>query len=552
MLTEMRIRNFTVMEELTVRLEPGLNVITGETGAGKTILVDALGMLLGGRARTEVIRSGEQRAVVEGVMDTSGLASVVEWLDEVGLEGDDGQLLIRRELRQEGRSRAWVNGSPVTVATLRTLGEQLVDIHGQHEHQRLLSSAFQREVLDAFGGCEALLAQTADAYKKAEALRQRLGVLRERQQELTAQSDFIRYQLEEIERAELREGEEEELGREVARLAHADELARESRALYDQLYGGDGAVTDRLAESEARIRRLAEIDPSLKPGHSALTDAYHRVADLATELADYASAIDADPARLRRLQDRQATLHTLKRKYGATVAEVIATGESLALDLAELDAADADLGSLTDDLARADADWQAAATQLSARRHTAGERLAAQAQELFPGLGLDGGRFAVRFEERAEPSPTGQEHVRFEASMNPGFPLGPLARIASGGELSRVMLVLKSVLSGVDDLATMVFDEIDAGIGGAVAAKVSEQMSKVANGRQVLAVTHLARIASRASVHLFVEKNVAGGKATTTLRRLSQEERVRELARMLGGDPDSESSLNHARELLGA
>ena len=548
----MRIRNFAVVEELSVPLSPGLNVVSGETGAGKSIMVDALGLLLGGRASASSVRTGSERAVVEGVVELQGLDRVARRLADLGLAGDEeSQLVLRREVRAEGRSRSWINDSPVTAGALRQVGGMLVDIHGQHEHQRLLSGNFQQEVLDDFGGCRELADRVGDAFRRAAGVRKRLARAESRRRELGNRADFLRFQLGEIDDANLAPDEDERLRIETSRLANAETLARESGALHELLHAGEGAVTDRLADAAARVRRMSETDPGLAALHGALEDAYHRVADAAGELTAYGDGIEHDPARLEALRERDAFLHGLKRKYGATVEEVIATGESLRRQLDELTATRVDAGALARELAEAEAAWKEAAEALSARRRAAADRLTRAASALFAGLGLEGGSFRVQLEDRTEPSPRGSERVRFMASMNPGFPPGPLARIASGGELSRVMLALKSVLAGVDDVPVLVFDEIDSGVGGAVAAQVGDRLEEVSRGRQVLVVTHLARIAARASNHLLVEKDAGGDRARTSLRRLGPEERVREVARMLGGDPESESSLRHARELLG-
>ena len=551
MFVEIRIRNLAVLKDLAVSLEAGLNVVTGETGAGKSIVVDALEVLLGGRASSDIVRSGEPRALVEAVVDIRGLGEVAALLAEVGLEAEDDHLILRREVRAEGRSRGWVNGSPVTAAALRRIGSLLVDIHGQHEHQRLLSADFQQEVLDAFGGCRDVAGEVRTTFQRITRLRDRLAAHEARRLELETRADFIRFQLGEILGARIQPGEDEELRTEANRLANADLLAREGHALHELLHGGEGAATDHLADAAARLRRLSETDPTLAPLLSTLEDAYHQVSDAATELANYAAGIDHDPARLGSLRERQAQLERLQRKYGPTLADVISKGETLRRELDELETADLDAETIARELDRAESAWGASSAELSRRRREAADRLSLGAEAAFPGLGLEDARFEVRFEDLPASAARGRERIRFMAAMNPGFPPAPLSRIASGGELSRVMLVLKSVLAGIYDLPTLVFDEIDAGIGGVVAGRVGERLAEVARGRQVLVVTHLARIAARASNHLLVEKGAADGTAVTVLRRLEGEERVREIARMLGGDPDSESSLDHARELLG-
>ena len=550
MIVELRIRNFAVLRDCTLRLEPGLNVISGETGAGKSIVVDALEVLLGGRASSGVVRSGEVRAVVEGVVDVKGVADVAAALDELGLDADDDHLVLRREIRGGGRSRAWMSGSPATAGVLRRIGALLVDIHGQHEHQRLMSASFQQRVLDAFGECTGLAASAAAHFRRSAELEARLAALSERRRDLEARADFIRFRLGEIRGAKLRAGEDEDLRVEARRLANADQLLRETLALRAMLHDDEDSVADRLSDAATRLRRLAELDPALEVHAGALDDAYHTVADAGAELRSYGDGIDHDPRRLERLHERQAHLQALMRKYGPTLAAVIETGETLASELEELETAELDATALRRDAARAHEAWGTAAEELSRRRGEAADRLAREAEAAFPSLGLEGGRFRVDLDPLPEPAAQGLERIRFMASMNPGFPPAPLSRIASGGELSRVMLTLKSILAGIDELPTLVFDEIDAGIGGVVAGRVGERLEEVARGRQVLAVTHLARIAARAANHFVVEKRTVAGAAETTLRRLAPEERVRELARMLGGDPDSAPSIEHARELL--
>lgn len=551
MFIEIRISNVAVLKDLRISLEPGLNVLSGETGAGKSIVVDALEVLLGGRASSGMVRAGEARALVEGVVDVGDLDAVAELLAELGLESDESYLVLRREVRAEGRSRGWVNGSPATAGMLRRIGSLLVDIHGQHEHQRLLSAGFQRQVLDAFGGCADLAEEVADGFRRVAELGGRLASLEERRGELESRADFIRFQLDEIAGAKLHEGEDEELRIEANRLAHADTLARESHALHRLLHAEDAAVADRLADAAARLRRLGEMDPALEACSSTLDDAYHQVSDAAGALADYATGIDHDPARLESIRERQALIQRLERKYGPTLPAVIERGETLRRELDELETADMDAGALRTELERAGAAWQAGAEELSRHRREAAARFSAEARAVFPGLGLQGARLAVHFEDQAGPSAGGLERVRFMATMNPGFPPAPLSQIASGGEMSRVMLALNSVLAGIDDLPTLVFDEVDAGVGGGVAARVADRLAAVASGRQVLVVTHLARIAARASNHLVVEKDAVDGAVVSVVRQLDGDERVHEIARMLGGDPGSDPSLEHARELLG-
>ena len=394
------------------------------------------------------------------------------------------------------------------------------------------------------------LATPKRSFAKSAVLKAALADKEARSRALEARAEAAGRELDEIRAADPRAGEEAELKTAEARLANAEVLAAETKALHELLHGGDAAATDQLAKAKKRLDRLADVDPALSALAGAIQEAYHRVADAASELASYSAAVDHDPVRLDRLRQRQAVLQTLKRRYGDSVEEVVARGRALERELDELDASEMDLRELRRRLAEAEDSWREAAVRLTAHRSEAAKRISARTEALFPGLGLEGGRFSVQLEELDPPSAQGRERVRFMATMNPGFPLGPLARIASGGELSRVMLALKSALAGADDLPTLVFDEIDAGIGGAVASRVARQLRTVAEGRQAIVVTHLARIAARASCHLVVEKDASRGAASTSVRRVRREDRVREIARMLGGDPDSAPSRDHARALL--
>ncbi len=551
MLVELVVRNFAVVKDVSVSFGEGLNAISGETGAGKSIVVGAIELLVGGRASAALVRSGEERASVEGVLDARRRDDARRLASRLGLRTDDGFLVLRREVRAEGRSRGWVNGSPVAARTLRRIGSLLVDVHGQHEHQRLLSPDYQRRTLDALGGCRDLARKVAASGRAVDALRARLARSEVRRRELESRSDFVRFQLGEIADADVRPEEAEELKREGARLRHADRLASECAALCESLRAGDDAIADRLAEAVARLRRLGETDPSLTPRADALSDVYHRLADEADELATYAEAIEHDPGRLEEIREREALLQRLARKHGPTLADVVDAGVRLRRELDELETADVDRRALEAELERAESEWTRAADALTAARRVAADALGARVDEELPSVGLDGGRFEARLEPSSGPLERGSERVRFLATMNPGFPPGPLAEIASGGELSRVMLVLKSALGDVDEAATLVFDEVDAGIGGEVAGQVGKRLAALAETRQVLVVTHLARIAALASRHIVVEKASPDGTAVASLRTLAgDEERLREIARMLGGDPDSAASREHARDLL--
>ncbi len=551
MLVELRIRDYAVVEDLTLTLSPGLNALTGETGAGKSIIVGALSLLLGERASSSVVRAGEERATVEAVFDVSRIPALRDRMEELGFRAEEDLLILRREVAAEGRNRAWVNGSPATAGIVGELGSALVDIHGQHEHQTLLRSAEQRSILDAYAGCEARASEVRRLYESVRELHEQRLRREERAREIESRADFLRFQLEEIEGAELSEGEDEALEAEAHRHEHAEELVEGAGSAYEALYAGEGSVADRISEVRSLLSRLARFDPEqLEEASGLLNDAFHAVNEVGRKLGDYASSLDHDPARLEEVRSRLDRIFRLKRKYGPDLADVLATAVRLRAELDELEEADHDLEVLQERVARAEAELSSTSESLSGERRAAAERLATEVEAALPDVGLPDAAFEVRLRALDGIGPGGSEAVEFLVAPNPGFDPMPLARIASGGELSRIMLVLKSILADVDRLPVLVFDEIDAGIGGGVASAVARKLGEVAARHQVFVVTHLAQLAARARGHFLVEKQTAGEATRTGVRRLEDDARVQELARMLGGDPDSATSREHARELL--
>ncbi len=466
MLVELRIRDYAVIGDLSLLPGEGLTALSGETGAGKSIIVGALSLLVGERASSQVVRKGAERAVVEAVFDAQRVEGLEERLVEMGFDAGDGLLILRREVAAEGRNRAWVNGSPATAAAVGELGARLLDIHGQHEHQSLLRPREQRAILDDFATAGALAREVGELHAEWD---RRRGVLEEKEariRELEARADFLRFQWEEIDAARLQPGEEEALEKEARRLEHAEELAQGARELYEALYAGEDSLSDRVATLKGLLERLARLDPALEGGRGTLAEAYHLLADAGQRLGGYADGIDADPARLEALRRRQDLLFRLKRKYGPELADVLETGGRVRDELSELEGASFDLKGLKEEVEGARTAFLAAAGRLSERRGEAGGRLEEAVEALFPQLGLAGGRFRVELTALDEPGPGGGERVEFLVTLNPGFDPGPLHRIASGGELSRVMLALKTILAGLDRVPTLVFDEVDAGIGG--------------------------------------------------------------------------------------
>jgi DNA repair protein RecN (Recombination protein N) len=552
MLIEIRIENFAVIERLAVRLEPGLNVLTGETGAGKSIIVGALSLLLGERASDDVVRSGAARAVVEGVFDVAGRERVLARLGDHGIAAEDGLLILRREVSPGGRNRAWVNGSAATASLVGELGRELVDLHGQHEHQTLLRPDEQRLILDAFQESAALREAVAAAHRDLGEAAEALAELERRRRDAEQRADFLRYQAEEIEGARLAPGEEERLEEEARRLHHADDLARLAARLHQELYAAEDALAARLDELRRVLDQLLRIDPSVGDTREPLDTAFYTLEDIGRRMGDYAAGIEHDPSRLDEVRRRQDLLFRLRSRYGPALEDVIEAGARARRELELLDAAGFERRALEKRIAEAEARYDERAGELTARRTRGAERLRDEVAALLPGVGLRSGRFEVALQPLPAGGPAGRESVEFRISLNPGFELRPLSRIASGGELSRIMLALKTILARADHVPTLVFDEIDAGIGGRVALQIGARLKAVAAEHQVFVITHLPQIASRADQHLRVEKLEQEGVTLTRLVEVRGEERVRELARMLGGDAAGSAGLEHARQLLAA
>ncbi|HKV51811.1 MAG TPA: DNA repair protein RecN [Gemmatimonadaceae bacterium] len=550
MLTELRIRNFAIIDSLTLPLEPGFNVLTGETGAGKSIVVGALALLLGERASADLVRTGADKATVEGVFDTGASAPVQALLDAHGIDADDGLVVLRREISVAGRARAWINDAATTAAVLAEVGRTVVNLHGQHEAQSLLDADSQRDLLDAFAGAAAAAATVRERYEAMHALASEIDALKRRAGDAERRADYLEHVAREIEEARLQPGEAESLDEEARRLEHADELRTLAQGMADALQHSDGGVLPDLGQVQRSLGTIQRIDPSLARLQELFDNGYYALEELGRALEDYAAGVDLDPARLADVERRRDIVFRLTKKYGPSVADVLEAGRNARAQLDLVDTAALDIRQLEQRYAGARDVFTAAASELTVRRRDGARRLSAEVDALLPELGLPDGKFSARLVTRATPAATGAEDVEFLVALNVGHDARPLARVASGGELSRIMLALKTILARVDHVPTLVFDEVDAGIGGRVGLQVGDTMRRVAAHHQVLAITHLAQIAARAHHHVVVSKGARGGITTTDTRVVHDDERVHEIARMLGGDQDSETGLAHARELL--
>ncbi len=550
MLRDLRIQGYAVIDELRVEMEPGLTVLTGETGTGKSILVGALTLLLGGRAHADSIRAGADRTMVEGMFEVDSASLACELCREAGIDPEEGSLILRREVQRAGRSRGWVNGSPVTAGFLRDLGSELVELHGQHEHQALLRRDVQRTMLDAFGGSTALGSEVNALHGAVSALRAEIERRKQSARDAREKADYLRFKAEEIEAAALEPGEDERLDNQICKLEHSEDLLRLSGLLVESIHGDADSLADRLASLQRSLSELVTIDAGATEFESLYATARTALDELGRGLSRYQQTVEHDPQRLHSLRERMDEMYRLKRKYGGSLDDVIRAGAASRADLDEFEGSGDALQELEREAKAVTADLEDAASRLSRARQSAATRLESAVERRLPDLGLPGARLRVELTGEDEVGRHGRERVEFLTSLNPGFDPGPLGRVASGGELSRLMLALRTALSEVDPVPTVVFDEIDVGIGGQVAHEVGAQLAAVASRRQVFAVTHLAQIASRATHHLQVDKSEKDGLAVATVVALAPEARIAEVARMLGGDAESDTSRQHAEEML--
>ncbi|MEX1110701.1 MAG: DNA repair protein RecN [Chthoniobacterales bacterium] len=552
-LASLRIRNLALVEDLTWQPGAGLVAITGETGAGKSLLIGALQLLLGERADKSLIRSGAESCTVEAVFDCGETRDLDAWLEDCGAEPcADGQLLLKRTLSATGAGRQFVNGSACTLAVLKELGDRLVDLHGPHDHQSLFSREAQTRVLDAYAGAAGSAADFAAAHREQGRLAGEVERLRALEQDAAMRREMLAHAAKEISEAKLRAGEEDEVMTRLRAAGNSQRLLELSGQLESGLGSdGEGGARAALAEVVRAARELARLDESALALLESLEEVAGRLGDVESDVRRYAERIDADPATLRELEERADLLQSLKRKYGGTLEDVMARGEQAAKDLEEIETRGEKIAALAKDQSAAAARAVKLAKSLSAARAKAAPALAKAVTKDLRELGFLRAEFGVRLETLDGARAFGAELAEFEFAPNPGEPAKALRAIASSGEISRVMLALKAVLAGQDGVPLLVFDEIDANVGGEVAVKVGQKMRGLAKSHQVLCITHLPQVAAAAHRQFAVTKEFDGQRTVTAVGELGDGERVAELARMLGGQ-DSKSALAHARSLLAA
>lgn len=548
MLTELSIRNVAIIDALHLSFGPGLNLLTGETGAGKSIIIDALTLVCGGRASTDLIRTGEDEAVVEALFDLTTSPALQDSLHEAGFETGE-ELLIKRCLSRSGRNRIYINGSLATLAQLSELGRQLVTIHGQHESQALLRPEYHLVLLDSYAGTSDLRRSFTAEFERWRQLGERLAHFDEQERDMVRRIDLLTYQVNEITAAGLKPGEEEQLEEQRRLLASAERLSSISGGAYEALYGGDKALLGELKCLVTALREAAAIDSALASVYGMLDEGYLQLEDAALQLRDYASRIEADPEHLRSLEDRLDLLAGLKRKYAPTIEEILALGASLESELDELRGLSRSRNELEQDVASQRSILDQRGAELSEKRRTAAGKLEHLLAKEIHQLAMKHAVVQVVFDPLEKPRVSGCEKVEFLFSPNPGEALRSLGKVASGGELSRLMLAFKQVLPE-GEAPTLVFDEVDAGVGGSVAGVVGRKLRNVAAAQQVFCVTHLPQVAAWATQHIRVEKQIDNGRTVTSVALLDRAGQVHEIARMLAGEQITEAALHHAVEMI--
>ena len=559
MLTKLAINNIALIEAVELDFNDGLNVLTGETGAGKSILIDAMNLALGARSDKELIKSGCNEARVEMAFDTNGLASVREALAEMEMESGDEVLIISRQMNINGRNTCRINGIMATLAQLKRLTALLIDIHGQHEHQSLLNESRHMDVLDGFGGEELLArrALAAEAYGQYHKLSRTIKTLFGTAQERARRVDVLRYQTSEIKAANLVVGEEEELAAQLKLLQHAEEINNAIRLAYEGLYAGGergAAALDSAGIAAHELGRIEQYGEEFRALKTRLETVIIEVEDIAQELRARTGAWEFDGNSLNDIESRMDAIRQLKRKYGNSIAAILQIYDDMAKELYALDNADEQMEDMAAELQKQEKRLLELSLQLTAMRKAAAERFSTLVEGQLSDLGMKHARFAVEFEERqgtVEELATakGFDRLRFAISPNPGEPMKPLARIASGGEMSRIMLALKNIAADADSISTLIFDEIDTGISGNMARVVAEKLAQIALGHQVICVTHSAQIAAMGGSHFFIEKSTDGQSTRTMVTALDDSHRVAEIARLVGGEVSSLSG-EHAAQML--
>jgi DNA repair protein RecN (Recombination protein N) len=564
MLSHLTIENFAIIDRVEIAFAPGLVALTGETGAGKSIIIDAVGGLLGNRLGVDVIRTGASQSRIEGIFDRPSQAELASTLDELGIAEDDDSIIVSRELSRSGRGVTRVNGRAVTLTTVQKIGRFLLDLHGQGEHLALLRVAEHVRLLDGFAGLGELSREVKDRADAVHQIRAELQSYNQDQREIARRVDLLRFQVAEIDAAGLEDGEEDRLKLERGLLANAEKIATGIDEIREILSDSDrGATLDGLGDASARLSDLARLDPSLVEDSDLLESLLDQATEVVRRLRLYRETVDFSNQRLEIVEERLALIHALQRKYGSSISDVIAFAEQARSELDRLEHREERAAELVTLEAEAVARFASRAEELSAARCLAASRLAAAIERELAELNMSGAKFAVTIHQDDDPrgvtlsdgrrvalDGTGIDRVEFFISPNVGEDLKPLVRVVSGGETARIMLALKTILAAADEVPTLIFDEVDAGLGGQTAVTVGRKIAQLARDRQILCVTHLPQLAAFADQHLSVQKSAVGGRTLTVVRQLEVEDRVAELASMIGGGVGKVTADAHARDAL--
>jgi len=562
MLKLLQIRNFALAENLTIEFQPGLNILTGETGAGKSILVGALAAALGERVFTEVVRSGFEKANIEAVFDVSQLPNIASILNDRGIDCDS-ELLLRREISTKGATRAFINDSPVTITTLSEIGDYLVDIHGQHEHQSLLKQETHRYFLDAFGKLQPALQQVGNQFHRLKQIQNELLHLEEKQKNLSEKLELYRFQRDEIDRAQLQAGEDAQLEEQRKLLTNSERLYEISNRLLQIFNGDESGLIDLIGEANNNLEDLSEFSSDLKNLFEEFNSARIVVTEASRSIEEFQNTLEFDPQRLEEVEARLHLINTFKKKYGSTIEEILQHRDQLAKDLDSHENFEFELGKLRETYQDALEGFTEAALRLSSERKQIARQMEEAVQEQLKLLGMEKTRFQIQIEfvedadgivlmdrKRLYADPSGLDRIEFYISTNPGEEFKPMNKIISGGEISRIMLALKSILADVDRIPTLIFDEIDLGVSGRIAQAVGRSIARLSDLHQVLCITHLPQIASQGNAHFTVEKYVNEDRTYTKVTGLSGAERVEEIARLIGGQTITDIVRESARQLI--
>ncbi|HOO72664.1 MAG TPA: DNA repair protein RecN [Spirochaetota bacterium] len=562
MLLDMKIKNFVIIDELSIDFQKGLNVLTGETGAGKSILIDALSAVLGERMTTDMIRSGFEKAVIEGTFDISGIQQLGPILEESGIDSDDAILVLKRELYSSGKGRSFANATQIPVSRLKEISEYLIDIHGQNEHQNIVKISKHRELLDSFAGHGGQVDRIRQLHATLQDIKERLNSFEIDEREKARRIEYNDHAIREIEAAKLSAGEEDELKNESSLLSNAEKIFREINSA-SELVNGDGGVLQQLKHVEQNLSVVSHYDPEASNSLEAVKEALYSLEDAAIFLRDYEKNINFSPQRINEVEERLALISGLKKKYGGTIDEVIQYADRARRELEAITSSDEEIDRLKQEYRKAVKEARDTALDLSEKRKRAAQVLEKQVIKELSDLGMAGTVFRISIKRELSPDgeieadnkryvlyPHGLDRVEFLLSANQGEDLRQLRKVASGGEMSRIMLALKNVILSADIVDSLIFDEVDAGISGKVAEIVGRKLKKLSQNRQVLVITHLPQIAAMSDNHFSVQKGRSGDRISTVVKRLSDREKVHEVARLLAGEKVTDLSVKHAEEMI--